>query len=225
MTNEERRGRANLMLMCHDHHVETDAVDEFHVQRLREIKVGHEEAFSGEPPPLGEAALEAAVAEIVASDIVDRTDRVELHLPQTLSSFGEILKLDLTREELRGSIALAEPRLRALRRVPVDARSVFAIVIDRGFDHRDDLAVPAHEIESATGLDSVELTNHVQTLARYGLASFEEDYDPTWSATVVLICTHPIDGWEFWSHVKAFCERAEVELKPLINELRFDLLD
>lgn len=225
MTNEERRQRSNLMLMCHEHHVETNDVEEFPVRRLREIKASHEEAFSGSTSPLSEAALKTAVEEIVASEIVDHTDRVELHLPQTLAKFGELLEFGLTSDELRGSIAAVEPGLRALRRVPVDARSVLAIVVDRGYEYMDDLAVPAHEIESATALDQQALANQVQTLARYGLASFEEDYDPTWSTTVILIGTHPFDGWGFWRALKTYCERADLELKPLINELRFDLLD
>jgi hypothetical protein len=38
MTNEERRDRSNLMLLCHEHHVETNDVVEFTVERLLRIK-------------------------------------------------------------------------------------------------------------------------------------------------------------------------------------------
>src|SRR3712207_5089343 len=36
MTNDERRRPENLLLMCHEHHVETNDVHEFPVERLRE---------------------------------------------------------------------------------------------------------------------------------------------------------------------------------------------
>ena len=45
ITNETRRAFDNLLLMCHDHHVETDNVDDFPVQRVVEIKGEHERAF------------------------------------------------------------------------------------------------------------------------------------------------------------------------------------
>jgi hypothetical protein len=57
MFNEERRAKANLVLLCHDHHVETDDPDEFSVSVLRGMKADHEARFSA-PPPLSEEQLE-----------------------------------------------------------------------------------------------------------------------------------------------------------------------
>jgi hypothetical protein len=34
-----------------------------------------------------------------------------------------------------------------------------------------------------------------------------------------------IDAWSFWDEFKAFCRAKRIELKPLINQLRFDVLD
>lgn len=44
-TNEERRAFENLLLMCHDHHVETNDVSAFPTERMREIKAEHEGRF------------------------------------------------------------------------------------------------------------------------------------------------------------------------------------
>lgn len=225
MTNEERRGGANLMLMCHDHHVETNDETEFTVEMLRDFKARHEGAFSGVPSPLSDKALEAAVEEIAASDVIDQTDRVVLRPPQTLAKFGDLVDLGWTPEELRSSIELVEPGLKALRRVPLDARAVFAIVVDRGSDYADDLGVPAHEIEEAAAIDGQTLANHVRTLERYRLAGFEEEYEGEWGTTTIFIRTRSFDGWGFWRLLKIFCERAELKVKPVINELRFDQLD
>ena len=46
MTNESRRSFANLMLMCYDHHIETDKVHMYPVLKMQEIKRQHEEIYS-----------------------------------------------------------------------------------------------------------------------------------------------------------------------------------
>src|SRR5690349_10429578 len=49
MTNDERRAPNNLMLMCHRHHVVTDDVTLYPVERMEQIKASHEAAFAAEP--------------------------------------------------------------------------------------------------------------------------------------------------------------------------------
>ena len=41
-TDEQRRSFANLLILCHKHHVETDDVNEFSVDKLKEMKALHE---------------------------------------------------------------------------------------------------------------------------------------------------------------------------------------
>ena len=47
MTNEDRRSFGNLMLMCHHHHVVTDDVCIYTVEKLKEMKRNHEMKYSG----------------------------------------------------------------------------------------------------------------------------------------------------------------------------------
>ena len=47
MTNEDRRSFGNLMLMCHQHHVVTDDVEKYTVEKLKEMKRNHEAKYSG----------------------------------------------------------------------------------------------------------------------------------------------------------------------------------
>ncbi len=46
-TDEDRRSINNLLFLCHRHHVETDDVDIYTVEKLKDIKVKHEEQFRG----------------------------------------------------------------------------------------------------------------------------------------------------------------------------------
>jgi hypothetical protein len=43
--NEDRRQFENLLLMCHDHHVVTDDVNKYPIERMRQIKAEHEARF------------------------------------------------------------------------------------------------------------------------------------------------------------------------------------
>jgi hypothetical protein len=117
------------------------------------------------------------------------------------------------------------PGLEALRRIPIDTRAIFAIVVDRGSSYLDGLGVPAHELDGATGLSPNEIQLHVATLERYELASFDEEYDDYRNLTIMWVKALNIDGWDFWSSVREFCEAKGLKCKQLINELRFDRLD
>jgi hypothetical protein len=225
MTNEARRAAQNLLLMCHEHHIETNDMDEFTVTRLREYKSSHESAFAVQAPTLSDDALEAAVKEIVESDIVDLTDRMVLRTPQTLVSYNRELGHGLSPGELRGSLEILTPALETLRRVPIDTRAVFAIAVDRSDDYSGGFGVPMHEIEHATGLDWEIVMLHARTLERYGLAGREDDYDGDSHTSLMYFVPMEIDGWPFWGEFKAFCAAKGIEPKPLINQLRFDVLD
>lgn len=40
--DEQRRSFENLLILCHKHHVETDEVEEFPVEKMKELKASHE---------------------------------------------------------------------------------------------------------------------------------------------------------------------------------------
>lgn len=46
MSNEERRGAANLLLMCYPHHKITDDVKRYTVAVMRKMKADHEKRFT-----------------------------------------------------------------------------------------------------------------------------------------------------------------------------------
>lgn len=44
-TDEQRRSFENLVILCHKHHVETDEVEEFPVEKMKGLKGGHEAVY------------------------------------------------------------------------------------------------------------------------------------------------------------------------------------
>lgn len=77
-----------------------------------------------------ERTLEQAVQDVIAPSIEDHTDRISLRLPQTLHAlYANMGDADADRK-------IASPRsssscLERLRRLPVDTRAVFAILVDQ----------------------------------------------------------------------------------------------
>lgn len=154
MSDRDRGQAENLLLLCREHHVETNDVVEFPVARMREIKAEHEKQFSG-PPSVSEEVLERAVQDIIAASIEDLTDRVVLRMPQTLEAFSTTMEYHETSEERLVSLKAIEPRLQALRHIPVDTRAMFAILVDRvDVDEKIELPLrPAHIARAAPHAD------------------------------------------------------------------------
>jgi hypothetical protein len=56
-SDDERRGYTNLLVLCHPHHIETNKVDEYTVERLKGIKAAHERQFKKNQYKIDETAL------------------------------------------------------------------------------------------------------------------------------------------------------------------------
>lgn len=55
--DEYRRSYGNLILLCYSHHIETDNVDRYPVDKLKEMKINHEQLFEKSSFKIDEAAL------------------------------------------------------------------------------------------------------------------------------------------------------------------------
>jgi hypothetical protein len=65
-THEERRGYENLVLFCYPHHIETNDVSEYKVERLKRIKREHEARFE---------KLDFKIDEVALFKIMDEMER------------------------------------------------------------------------------------------------------------------------------------------------------
>lgn len=218
MTNEDRRKRENLLLLCHRHHVETNDEARFPVGVMRRIKGAHESKYAAGALPMPEKQFEAAAEQIAESSIVDVTKRGVVRLPQTLAAW------EVPSDELEGDLDVLHPYLEKLRRLPLDTRGVLLVVVERGERYGGplggDLGLPLHELELVTGVRAAALGRHLDLLDRYRIAGIDHDSDERpW------VTTNALDGWPFWRQLKEHCDATGRELEAFIIELRFDLLD
>jgi hypothetical protein len=213
MSNEERRHRDNLVLMCLKHHIETHDADAWPVERLTELKATHERRYK------------EGVTRIPETAIVDITKAVAVGQPQNLIRFGKSIARDhdwnFTAEELRSMLdENVLPLLERLRKLAPETREVLLLVLERGENYGDDLGLPTAEIEQVTARGPSDIQPHIDTMTRYGIASYDEDFDGRgW------IATHDLDGWPFWRDLKRYCDEAGIPPSAFVRELRFELLD
>ena len=213
MTNEERRHRDNLILMCGRHHKVTNDVDAWPVERLKALKKGHEDQF------------DEAVRLITAAGFRDVTAGVHVALPRTLQRMNDVGKWGVSVEQVReDSVPEVLALLEGMRKLAPATRELLLIIVERAESYRDDLGLPADELEQATGRDADELRPHIETMSKYRVAALDEDYDwenPRWWVRTISLDS----GWGFWRDAKAFCEAEAIPLSTLILDLRFDVLD
>lgn len=63
-SDEDRRHYDNLILLCHEHHVETNDVQEYTVSKLKEMKRLHEEKYNKESFNIKEETLKSIMLQI-----------------------------------------------------------------------------------------------------------------------------------------------------------------
>lgn len=139
-TNEERRHPSNLVLMCYEHHVETNDVSKYPVEVMKRIKEEHEKKF-------------ADVVGLIYRSVTDHTDSSAPVKPTNLYRLAKALKWELTDDQLQGTLEELLPTIDGLSRIPISTRQFLSILIKRSSWRRDELVASFSDIQQATGLD------------------------------------------------------------------------
>lgn len=211
-TNEERRLPANLLLMCYAHHVATNDVVAFPVERMRAIKAAHEAKFSG------------AVDRIVDA-FEDETKARPMTAPRTIARLDAVMRWNHGEEERAGTAASLLGLARRLEPLPISTRELLAIIIDRATTSRSGegtATVLFSDIRRACKLEEETLLEHVEILEHHGVGYLDDSRD---GASPWIHIRPPEELWPAWDALRTFCRETGTPLTRLIVDLRFDLLD
>ena len=210
-TNEQRRHVSNLLLMCYDHHVETDNVSKFPVNRMRRIKEEHERKFS----------------DIISSMLLSVTDHTTLTEPifaKNLKKLDEVLEWDLTEGQLSECVNELEKMSVEFGKIPLPSRELFLVLVNRSQPGRyyADLEISFAEIQQATNLGANDLNECFSILDDYGFTfdNGENDFGGQMVGIPQLK-----SGWPIWQNIRLFCEREGVDLSQVVINLDFSVLD
>lgn len=166
LSQEERRGAKNLILLCRKcHKIIDDNVEQYPAERLFQIKEEHEEPYR--------KGLEQA-------KFKDCMDEYTTKLPDSLGAWG-IMPSD---EEFEDAFESLEKVIKDLAQVPTSTRKFLVKCLRRSSKskslHRDEeLIVNAEEIRQAISVEGRQISretiaNHVNILEKYGFAYFQE---------------------------------------------------
>jgi hypothetical protein len=210
-TNEERRAFENLMLMCHKHHVRTNDINQFPVEKLRQIKAEHEAKFS-----------DPALA--ITKSLIDATTLSETACAESLARLNHVLGWDLTDEYLDLSREELNQLLLILKRVPKNARTLLSIIVERVTavnENAGEVMLPFFELQAVCNMRTDELAGLVQILERHDIVSVwpEETSNPNVELRRLK------SGWPIRNDFGKFCRKIGIPIEALIVELEFNRLD
>lgn len=210
-TNEQRRAPANLVLMCYDHHVETDDVNKFPVAAMVHIKTEHEKKFSD-------------VVGTMLMTVTDHTTLTTARAPKNLNRINQSLKWGLSDEECAESLAELTKLIDKISNVPLPSRELFSILVKRGEQGQfsADLDCSIADIMQATRLTTDELRECLSILDNAGVVFHNGQND---FGVQMIGIPEAKSGWPVWSDLRKFCKKSGLDLSLLIVGLDFSFLE
>jgi hypothetical protein len=218
MSNDLRRGYENLLLLCRNHHVTIDRdADYWTVARLRDLKRSHESIYT-------------AAVDQLRRQVGDITEGVTF----TPASNGLAI-LDptgLEKHELAESCKEINRFAERLSKIPVDARSVLALVVIRGKvlgnawgrSRAGEFEIPVHVLKSIADCSAAKLRQHVEVLRHFGL--LHRDNEPFDGPPVYVAGNSTGDiGWPLLQDIRAFADSDPSIIRRILCDLDFSALD
>jgi hypothetical protein len=220
LTEEKRRAQTNLILLCSTHHTLVDAEPKkYTVGVLSKWKQTRERHF---------AAVGDTLRQRYMDEIADEAKATDLTKPQSLKSFIKFLEghphtIDANTP---GKVSKYVGRLRHLA---MPDRDLMTAIIERALDlggsgalgeygvsvHPDDLKTI---LINKTRLSDYRIQKLGKTLERNDLGSLDVDEEPR------LFISAPDEDLT-WSDIKRFLESRGNELRDVVCDLKFGLLD
>lgn len=199
-TNEERRQASNLLLLCYDHHIETNDVKKYTVKRLKKMKKDHEKKYGD-------------VENKLFSTISDKTKYQEYAYCNSLKRYDKVLNLSLDKEDRLQMVAECNQLVNTLKDLSPDTRAIFRVMLERAKES----LINIDDLQEVTGMAVTPLSKHVWYLEENGLISEPE---PDERGIVISYFS-----WDFWPSIKEFCEISSITLDEIIDNIDFSLLD
>lgn len=210
-TNEQRRAYSNLILLCYEHHVETNDIKKFDTPRMQQMKAEHERKIDRFVQ-----SLRWNVTDLTAADV--------MRPAKILAKFDPSLAVNLNPAEIQQTVDVVNGILARIHRLPRPARELLAIIAERAKPSSHPLGrsyISVHELQMHCGLEPQKLSEVLQVLDEH---AFIVDCGPDDYGHPRVALKH-WDGWDIWSDFRKYQTTSGVTLYELIVNLNFALLD
>ncbi|MCW3118278.1 MAG: hypothetical protein JWM28_2360, partial [Chitinophagaceae bacterium] len=174
MTPEERRQQENLLILCYPHHIETDDVDEYTVDRLKEVKKNHEEKFLGVINPSDYTP--SMIDEMFNMEMRRMWEQVSETLDNTKQLLVNDQKQMSVNEEMLNSMANIAARLDTISgKNTTDFSAEIDSIMELRSSKQQEGALIALERLKSRDWDSMSQHDRYRTLANMGIICLELD--------------------------------------------------
>lgn len=221
MTNQERAAAANLMLMCYRHHVETDDVERYTVDRLKQMKQNHESLFSD--PGLS-----------IYKTYIDETTRHEPNKCRSANYFCKTLDWDITNSDNIETVNDINAIAEKLKNIDISSRRFISAVVNRAFRVQntdnvskrcDNLYLRWDDFSMSYQVSDDEIRSQLSHLEAHRLGGEDEMEINDYLHRAIRLNATPIEGWDFWLPLAEFCTKTGNSLEEIIVGLNFSILD
>lgn len=231
MTNEERRDFENLILLCANHHILTNDVNEFPVNVLKKMKATHEQKFSSD-----------LLVERMLDGLKDYSKGTSFIKVKNLNNLFKTLdpesKYQRTVQDIEVECDLFNEAIEKFLNLSLQSRRVFAIGLSRAhyeysqYRHRsDNLYVDIAEIENAMGGFRVshQVESSFNEILAHELMYINDDVQIADEVYRRRLCYRMISTRDYeidiWLKLKEFCDIKDYDVAEFLENLDFSNLD
>ncbi|HFG6814738.1 hypothetical protein U2E65_06420 [Acinetobacter baumannii] len=231
MTNEERRDFENLILLCSNHHIITNDVNEYSVNVLKNMKAAHEQKFSSD-----------LLVERMLEGLKDYSKGTSFTKVKNLNNLFKTLdpesKYQRTVEDVESECDLFNDAIEKYLNLSLQSRRVFAIGLSRAhyeysqYKHcSDNLYVDSIEIENAMGGYSVshQVQSSFNEILAHELMYLNDDVQIADEVYRRRLCYRVMSTRDYeidiWLNLKKFCDIEDYDVAEFLENLNFSNLD
>lgn len=219
MSNEQRRDYPNLILLCAVHHITIDRdFKQWTVTRLKDLKRKHE-------------AIYTAAVDQLRRQVGDVTEGVT-YTPAA-NGLAIVDPDGLDEDELAESCKEINRFAERLSKIPVDARSLMALIVGRGEKvpthfrgghWGSEIQIPVPVLRSIANCNDAQLRQHIEVLEHFDLL-YRDDEPFDGPPLYVVGNSTPGIGWDLLQDIRDFADTDQAIIRRILCDLDFSALD
>lgn len=220
MTNEQRRSFDNLMLMCYDHHIETNKENEYPAQRLHQFKKDHEKRFTNIESMIG--LMQDSIVDVTSAVKSSSIDNLQaLNIDTSGNQYDQPFDID--------DINAFNSMIRVFETLSPQARKTFAISLSRSkyeknFLGRDSEKIyfDPKEIERVTRQELSSIFNELQANELIYLDEIDIGNDRITHGYRIYFKGSEVN---FWDSIRIYCKEHDLDVVDIVAYMKFTLFD
>lgn len=220
MNNEQRRSFDNLMLMCYDHHIETNKEIVYPIQRLHQFKKDHEKRFNNIESMVG--LMQDSIADVTSNT---KSSNIENLQQLNVDNSGNQYSQPFDAEDINAFNSM----VRVFEKISPQARKTFAISLSRSKyeknylgQNTDRIYFDPTEIERVTGKNLISIFNELEANNLIHLDEIDIGNDRILNGYRIYFKDSEVN---FWDSIRTYCDKHRLDVVDIVVYMKFTIFD